>query len=70
MDETVIEYIKASLDALHIKVDTAFEKADVRLKSLEETRAHEKGFMRAVSLMSATVGVLCSGFVSYFVFKK
>lgn len=40
-----IDYIKESLDKLHEKFDATVEKHDDRLKSLERTRANQRGIM-------------------------
>ena len=65
-----IDYIKESLDALHAKVDQAHVDLDERIRSLEETRAHQKGAMGALSLVSAVIGSLITLVASYFAFKS
>ena len=65
-----IDYIKDSVDTLHLKVDSLRTDVDTRLKSLEITRANERGFMRAVSLVSAAVGSAIALVASYFIYHK
>lgn len=67
-DTDKISYIKESLDRLHEKVDKVYVDADARLKSLEETRAHERGFSKAVGIMGGMVGGFVTLIASYFIY--
>jgi hypothetical protein len=65
-NDKVIEYIKDSLDQLHVKVDTIHKDADIRIKSLEDTRSQQKGAMAALSFIGALIGsviTLASGYL-------
>lgn len=64
-----IEYIKDSLDALHTKVDVIYKDADLRLKSLEEDRAHQKGMYAALTAVGGVIGSAFAAITTYFIFK-
>ena len=60
-----IDYIKDSLDNLHIKVDVLKKDMDDRIMSLELTRAEQKGSMKTMSIISAIVGGAIATAVNY-----
>ena len=52
-----MDYIKESLDGLHVKVDVLFKDADLRLKSLEESRSEVRGWVKFVSVSGALTAI-------------
>lgn len=69
-DDGRIEYIKDSLDKLHEKVDVIYKDSDLRLKALETNQAHQKGFARAMSIVSGLIGSGITLVSSYLIFHK
>lgn len=61
----LLEYIKDRVDQIAEKVDSH----DVRMRSLEETRAEGRGMIRLATVISAAISFAISFFNGHFIHK-